>query len=43
MSELDPSLASLHAAVVFGPVTVADFARFQEIHVRHHHSQLPES
>lgn len=26
---------------IFGPVSVADFARFQEIHVRHHHLQLP--
>ncbi|HJP59417.1 MAG TPA: DUF1569 domain-containing protein [Gemmatimonadaceae bacterium] len=26
---------------MFGPVPVADFARFQEIHVRHHHAQLP--
>lgn len=26
---------------MFGPVQVADFARFQEIHVRHHHMQLP--
>ena len=28
---------------MFGPVAVADFARFQEIHVRHHHMQLPET
>jgi hypothetical protein len=28
---------------MFGPVAVADFARFQEIHVRHHHLQLPET
>jgi hypothetical protein len=26
---------------MFGPVKVEDFARFQEIHVRHHHLQLP--
>jgi hypothetical protein len=28
-------------STIFGPVRVADFARFQELHVRHHHSQLP--
>jgi hypothetical protein len=28
---------------MFGPVAVADFARFQEIHVRHHHRQLPDA
>ena len=30
------------ASTIFGAVAVADFARFQELHVRHHHSQLPE-
>jgi hypothetical protein len=29
------------ASTIFGAVSVADFARFQELHVRHHHSQLP--
>jgi hypothetical protein len=29
------------ASTMFGAVTVADFARFQELHVRHHHLQLP--
>lgn len=29
------------ASTIFGAVTVADFARFQELHVRHHHLQLP--
>lgn len=29
------------ASPIFGEVAVADFARFQELHVRHHHMQLP--
>jgi hypothetical protein len=29
------------ASTIFGAVAVADFARFQELHVRHHHEQLP--
>jgi len=29
------------ASTIFGAVQVADFARFQELHVRHHHLQLP--
>jgi hypothetical protein len=29
------------ASTIFGAVPVADFARFQELHVRHHHEQLP--
>ena len=29
------------ASTMFGAVSVADFARFQELHVRHHHLQLP--
>ena len=29
------------ASTMFGSVSVADFARFQELHVRHHHLQLP--
>jgi hypothetical protein len=29
------------ASPIFGAVPVADFARFQELHVRHHHLQLP--
>lgn len=29
------------SSTIFGAVTVADFARFQELHVRHHHLQLP--
>src|SRR5512132_412597 len=29
------------ASTIFGAVPVADFARFQELHVRHHHLQLP--
>jgi hypothetical protein len=29
------------ASTIFGAVSVADFARFQELHVRHHHLQLP--
>jgi hypothetical protein len=28
-------------STIFGAVPVADFARFQELHVRHHHLQLP--
>ncbi len=28
-------------STMFGNVPVADFARFQELHVRHHHVQLP--
>ncbi len=28
------------ASTIFGDVTVADFARFQELHVRHHLEQL---
>jgi hypothetical protein len=30
------------ASTIFGAVPVADFARFQELHVRHHHEQLPQ-
>jgi hypothetical protein len=29
------------ASTIFGAVPVADFARFQELHVRHHQLQLP--
>jgi hypothetical protein len=29
------------ASTMFGGVTVADFARFQELHVRHHIMQMP--
>ena len=29
------------ASTIFGAVSAADFARFQELHVRHHHLQLP--
>jgi len=29
------------ASTIFGAVPVADFARFQELHVRHHLEQLP--
>ena len=29
------------ASTIFGAVAVKDFARFQELHVRHHHLQLP--
>ncbi len=29
------------ASTMFGAVAVADFARFQELHIRHHHVQLP--
>jgi hypothetical protein len=29
------------ASTIFGAVPVADFARFQELHIRHHHLQLP--
>jgi hypothetical protein len=29
-------------STLFGSVSVADFARFQEIHTRHHDRQLPE-
>jgi len=28
------------ASTIFGPVSVSDFVRFQELHVRHHHEQL---
>ncbi len=28
------------ASTLFGRVSVADFARFQELHVRHHHEQI---
>src|SRR5262245_35745028 len=31
------------ASTIFGDVSVADFARFQELHVRHHLPQLAES
>jgi len=27
-------------STIFGDVSVADFARFQELHVRHHQPQL---
>ncbi|HSE66673.1 MAG TPA: hypothetical protein VLB12_06785 [Gemmatimonadales bacterium] len=30
-------------STIFGDVSVADFARFQELHVRHHLPQLAES
>ena len=30
------------ASTIFGAVSVADFAQFQELHVRHHHLQLPQ-
>lgn len=29
------------ASTVFGVVSVADFVRFQELHVRHHQQQMP--
>jgi hypothetical protein len=29
------------ASSIFGRVSVADFARFQELHVRHHILQMP--
>lgn len=29
------------ASSIFGPVSVEDFARYQALHVRHHHQQLP--
>jgi hypothetical protein len=29
------------ASTVFGTVTVEDYARFQELHVRHHRKQIP--
>ena len=29
------------ASTIFGAVPVADFARFQELHVRHHIEQIP--
>ncbi len=29
------------ASTIFGAVPVADFARFQELHVRHHIMQMP--
>jgi hypothetical protein len=28
-------------STIFGPVSVADFAKFQELHVRHHRLQMP--
>ena len=28
------------ASTIFGPVSVSDFVRFQELHVRHHHEQI---
>ncbi len=31
------------ASTLFGVVSVADFARFQELHVRHHQRQLPSA
>jgi Protein of unknown function (DUF1569) len=31
------------ASTLFGKVAVADFARFQELHVRHHREQLPDA
>jgi hypothetical protein len=30
-------------STIFGPVAVAEFARFQELHVRHHHLQIPSA
>jgi hypothetical protein len=27
-------------STIFGDVSIADFARFQELHVRHHQPQL---
>jgi len=29
------------SSTIFGPVSVTDFARFQELHVRHHLLQMP--
>lgn len=29
------------SSTIFGPVSVPDFARFQELHVRHHTLQMP--
>ena len=29
------------ASTIFGAVPVADFARFQELHIRHHYLQMP--
>ena len=31
------------ASSIFGSVPVADFARYQALHVRHHHEQLPDA
>jgi hypothetical protein len=31
------------ASTIFGPVAVSDFARFQELHVRHHRLQMPDA
>jgi hypothetical protein len=31
------------ASTIFGAVSVADFARFQELHVRHHILQMPDA
>jgi hypothetical protein len=31
------------ASAIFGAVSVADFARFQELHVRHHTLQMPDA
>jgi hypothetical protein len=28
-------------STIFGAVTVADFAKFQELHIRHHYLQMP--
>jgi hypothetical protein len=28
-------------STIFGTVPVAEFARFQELHIRHHHRQMP--
>jgi len=28
-------------STIFGAVSVADFARFQELHIRHHYLQMP--
>ena len=31
------------ASTIFGAVSVADFAKFQELHVRHHTLQMPDA
>ena len=39
-SSIPTSLNPKVPSTIFGDVSIADFARFQELHVRHHQPQL---